>query len=306
MRGALAAALWALLCSRAMAEPGDWTPRRDAFDPKVVARYEQVLAADPFDDHALAKLDQLYTGRHTIAELEGDLGDRTAGALVVRAQLRARHKDPTAALALFTRAAELAPPFEARCWLAIAELSRTDSAAARTAYERVLATAPPPAIARAALRPLADLAALAQDSVADTYFVQLLALSPNDPEIWLARGDALVVQHPSLAIESYGQAEQFAPDVPRRLEAIVRRGDALGRAHAYDAASAEYRRALALAPRGYFLVAEIIEKLVEVARDQHALPDLTARFEHDWPERTRDALEWSTLASLYGEIADHG
>jgi tetratricopeptide (TPR) repeat protein len=301
MRGAL---LVALLCGPAMAEPADWTPRRDPFDPKVVARYERVLAADPFDDRALAKIDQLFAGRHTTAELEADLGDRTAAALVIRARLRARHKDPVAALALFTRAAELAPPFEARCWLAIAELSRTDAAAARTAYERALATAPPPALARAALRPLAELAVLAQDPAADTYFVQLLALSPSDPEVWLARGDALLAHDPDLATESYGQAEQFAPDMPRRLEAIVRRGDALAKAHASDAASAEYRRALALAPHGYFLIAELVAKLVDTARDQHTLPDLAARFEHDWPERTRDALEWATLGSLYGELAD--
>jgi tetratricopeptide (TPR) repeat protein len=296
----------ALVSARAFAAPGDWTPTRDAFDPVVIARYEAILAKDPFDDTALAKLDQLYRGRHTLAELERDLGD-TASALVIRARLHLRHKDPAAALPLLERAAKLSPPFAARCWLAVAELRRGagDIDGARAAYTATLAALPTPELTRRALRQLADLAVIAKSPDADTYFIQLLALSPNDAEVWTARGDALLaVNHAGLAIESYAQALQLAPDVPHRIEALERHGDALAKAHDPDGANADYRRAIALSPPGYFVVPELIGRLVDIAHAQQALPALAEQLEHEWPERTRDALKWSTLGSIYVELVD--
>ena len=289
-----------LLCSRAFAQPADWTPTRDSFDPHVIARYEAILAANPFDDAILAKLDRLYSGHHTVEELESDLGE-TASGLAIRARLHLRHKDPTAALPLLERAAALAPPFEAACWLAIAELRRgaNDTAGAREAYEKTLAALPSQAMQKIALRELANLAAIAKGD-ADTYFVQLLALSPNDPELWTARGDALVARnHPEQAIDSYNAAEQFAPDLHHRIEAIARRGDAFARMHDTNNASAEYRRAIALAPAGS--VADLMTKLVEVARDNHALAELAHTLELEWPDRKRDAQKWATIGAIYSE-----
>src|SRR3569623_3265388 len=94
----------ALCTARAAAQPGDWAPQRDGFDPHVIARYEQILAAAPFDARTLAKLARLFTGRHTAAELERQLGaDRPAG-LIARAQLHRNHNETAGALALYERA----------------------------------------------------------------------------------------------------------------------------------------------------------------------------------------------------------
>ncbi|HEY6033673.1 MAG TPA: tetratricopeptide repeat protein [Kofleriaceae bacterium] len=299
----------ALCTARAAAQPADWAPQRDAFDPHVIARYEQMLAADPFDARTLAKLARLFTGRHTTAELERRLRDDRPAGLIARAQLHRTRNDPAGALALYERATELAPagPFAAKTWLAIAQLHRDrgESAEARAAYRQALALCPPPALAVAALRALADLAANARDPEAETYFVQLLALAPDDPELWLARGSSLAAREPRLASDSFARAEELlVHDPARRLDAIARRGDALDRARDPHAAEAEYWRAIGLAPKGYYLVPELVARIVDVARRAKQLPALRAQLLHDWPERSRGYLEWSTLGQIANELGD--
>jgi len=299
------ALLVAVLAGRAVAQPADWAPQRDAFDPQVIARYRQQLARDPFDDATLARLARLYTGRHTADELEQSLGEEPA-ALVVRARLHQQRKDRAGATAFYLRALERDPagPLAARAWFALAQLDRDrgDPDAARAAYVQVLATSPPAPLARTALHQLAALAAVMRDPRTDGYFVQLLALAPDDPDVWLERGDALVAQEPALAAESFARAEQLVTDPQRRLDVITRRGDALAKAARPDAAIAEYRRAIALAPKGNFLVGELLGRMVDVARAHHTLTGLAGELEAAWPERSRGYLEWSTLAAIYLEV----
>lgn len=301
-------AVW-LGASAVHAQPADWAPHRDAFDPQVIARYEQQLASDPFDARTLAKLARMFTGRHTEAELEQRLGDDRAAALIARAQLHRTRRDSGGALALYERATVLDPggPFAAKTWLVIGQLHRDRGELddARTAYEHVLALAPPPALAVAALRPLADLAAIAKQPLAETYLVELLALSPDDPELWLAHGDALVGRAPRMAADSFARAEELvARDLPRRIDAITRRADALERAADPAAAQAEYWRALGLAPRGTYLVPDLIARVIGVARRAKALQALRDKLIRDWPEPVRGYLEWSTLGSLAKELGD--
>src|SRR3569833_3067028 len=303
----------ALCTARAAAQPGDWAPQRDGFDPHVIARYEQILAADPFDARSRAKLARLFTGRHTAAELEHQLGDDRPAGLIARAQRHRNHNDPAGALALYERAIELAPedPLAAKTWLAIAQLhrNRSEHDAARAAYRAVLALCPPPALATAALRPLTDLAAINRDPNTDTYFVQLLALAPDDPALWLARGSSLAAREPRLASESFARAEQLlVHDPARRLDAIAGRGDAFDRARDPHAAEAEYWRAIGLAPKGYYLVPELVARIVDVARRAKELPALRAApgeptlqlelAQRTWPNQTALALLDHTAAQF--------
>jgi tetratricopeptide (TPR) repeat protein len=302
-------AVWLAGSSALWAQPADWAPHRDAFDPQVIARYEHQLAADPFDARALAKLARLFTGRHGDAELERRLGDDRAVALIARAQLHRTHKDVAGALGLYERATQLEPrgPFAAKTWLAIGQLHRDrgELAEARDAYLHVLAVGPAPAVAITALRPLADLAAIAKQPIAETYYVQLLALVPDDPDLWLAHGDAILGRAPRLAAESFARAEQLvAHDLPRRLDAIARRADACERAGDPAAAQAEYWRAIALAPKGTYVVPDLTGRVIGVARRAKALPALRAKLVHDWPEPARGYLEWSTLGALAKELGD--
>src|SRR5262249_61472471 len=103
---------------------------------------------------------------------------------------------------------------------------------ARADYDRVVALAPARGVLEPALRALVDLSRDAGDGDAlETYFERLAALAPHDGMLWLARGDAeLATGHPERAIDSFGSAEHwFGTDPERRLEAIVRHGDALVR-----------------------------------------------------------------------------
>lgn len=302
-------AVWLAGSSAAHARPADWAPQRDAFDPQVIARYEHQLSIDPFDARTLAKLARLFTGRHTAAELEQRLGDDDPAALIARAQLHRTRADLAGALALYERATALEPegPFAAKTWLAIGQLHRDrgELDAARDAYEHVLAVGPPTALAVAALHPLADLAAIAKQPVAETYFVELLALSPDDPDLWLAHGDAIVGREPRIAADSFARAEQLVVhDLPRRIDAITRRADACERAGDPAAAQAELWRAIGVAPKPSYLVPDLLARLIGVARRAKELPALRAKLVRDWPEPARGYLEWSTLGELAKELGD--
>ncbi|HEY0250472.1 MAG TPA: hypothetical protein VGC41_03055, partial [Kofleriaceae bacterium] len=276
----------------AAAEP-DWGPKRAAFDPQVIARYEAILVANPFDEAALAHLDALFVGAHPTAELEARLASPVA-----RARLRVRHRDLRGARDL------LEGSDEPRVWILCAKLDRDlgDPDAERADYQHALALSPPAPIAKQALQMLAERAALDRDPDADRYFVQWLALVPDDPQIWLERGDALA--DPVLAIESYARAEALTRDPAKKLVAITGRGDAEARAHRPAEAIATFERALIIAPHDYFIVGELYGRLVDTAREAKLLPELRADLESRWPATRRDAQQWATLAQILFGMGD--
>ncbi len=310
----LARVRWAIVAitaaSTAQAQPADWTVHRDPFDAGVVARYKQLLARDPYDGDALIRLAQMYRRYRTLAGLEAEY--ETAGddhaVLVVRARLHRDRGDASGARALFQKVVSITPD-DARGWLALGDLERTHAtmAAARADYEHVVALAPPRAVLEPALHALADLSRDAGDGDGtDRYYDQLCALAPQDGLLWLSRGDAEVATgHPERAVDSFAAAQQaFTTDPERRLEAIVRRGDALDRAQDQRGAIAEYRRGLRLAPQGGARAHELVARIVEAYREARALPELAEQLEHDWPASRRDYFEWQTLGALYSDLED--
>jgi tetratricopeptide (TPR) repeat protein len=105
-----------------------------------------------------------------------------------------------------------------------------------------------------------------------------------------------------LALESYTAAERLLDGDPaRRVEVIARRGQALEGMGKDDEAVAEYRRAMKLAPKGYYLEVELTNRIVDLYRRKQALPQLLAELEQAWPERARRHFEWSTLGRLHEE-----
>src|SRR4051812_5657278 len=58
----------------AYAQAGDWGVKRDPFDKTVIARYKAILAKNPHDAQALAKLLQMYRNYRTLDLLEEEYG----------------------------------------------------------------------------------------------------------------------------------------------------------------------------------------------------------------------------------------
>lgn len=299
-------ALLICLCtSAAVAQPADWQVERDPFDDAVVARYKAVLARDPFD-RALTTLIALYRKHRSVARLERELAatrESWATAIVLARLAEARH-DKDRALALYTRAAELNDR-DARTWLAIGRTSTT-TAAARAAYERALALSPPRPLQRAALRELL----VVGDGVAqlDAVYARLIALDPTDGELWLDRAD-LLASHRMFApaIEAYTAAiGQLASDPERRIYALAQRGHARHGAGDATGALADYDAAITRSPRGHYLVADLVDRVIEIHTARDTLPELLRRYQRAWPARKRGPFEWMTLARLHEAVGDLG
>ncbi len=298
------------LGGRAVAGPSDWTVHRDPFDPAVIARTKQLLAHDPHADAPFAHLIALYRGSRTVARLEAEYAAAPAdwADLVVLARLHRARGDLAGALALFERADAL--DVHATTRLAIADLRRSIAIdTARDAYDRVLAASPPRPITLTAYRALIELSLADGDHVsADGYYAGLLELEPERAATWIDRGDSAAAAGVNqLALDSYAAAEGLlGSDPARRLELAARRGLVFEAMGEDGWAIAAYERAIEQAPRGYYLIAELTDRIIAIYRRYRALPRLASTFASDWPERTRGYFEWSTLGRIYDELGWNG
>ena len=301
----LVTALVAVLAIAGPAYADDWGPKRDPFDRNVIARYQAILAKDPYDP-ALAQLAGMYQRFRTIEVLVEELDAKgDGGSLVIAGRLLEEAKDQRAALATYQRAWALRPD-DPKLALRIATLERTpDPERAREAYERALASADK-TVQREAIRGLLELAHARRDRVAEAFHSKALAaLEPRDATVQLEHGDAMfALDLIDSATEAYALAEKLAATDPvRRVEAIARRGRALEKRDRL-AAEAEYRRAMAQLPRDHYLRIELFGRLVELHRSGGTLGALLAISLDEWPVTSRGAFEWYELAKLYRAVGD--
>jgi tetratricopeptide (TPR) repeat protein len=122
----------------------DWSVVRDPFDKSVIARYKAILAKNPHDAGALAKLLEMYRRYRTVDLLRSEyrkLADaNNANATAVLARIDKSTGDATRALATFQTAATLLPK-DGEIWAQIGELLKaSDAAGSRRAYDQALAT----------------------------------------------------------------------------------------------------------------------------------------------------------------------
>jgi tetratricopeptide (TPR) repeat protein len=307
----LAVALAAAPAAPALAQSGDWGVTRDPFDKTVVARYKALLAKNPHDASALAKLLEMYRRYKNVDLLKSEY-DKVLekngsdwSALVVMGRLHRTIGDEARARELLARAVAVKES-DAQSWLLIGELDKgaSKSKEARAAYEKALAHATAKDMKKRALRALADLAlATGDNEAANGYFKRFLELDPNNAQLWLERGDAMLAAGKrDVALESYAAAEKLlGSDPAKRVEVVARRGQAFEGMGKDDDAVAEYRRAIKLAPRGYYLEVELTGRIVDIYRRKQALPQLLTQYEKEWPERSRGHFEWNTLGRLYEE-----
>jgi cellulose synthase operon protein C len=297
--------------SIALAQPADWGVKRDPFDKTVIARYKALLAKNPHDASALAKLLEMYRRYRTVDLLKDEYTkqlDKNASdwsALVVMGRLYRTIGDEPRAREHLAKAVAVKDS-DAASWLLIGELERGagNNKEARTAYDKALAHAGGKDMKRKSLRALADLALATGDTdAANGYFKQFLDLEPKNAQLWLERGDAMLAAGKrDIALESYAAAEKLlGSDPARRVEVVARRGQALEGMQQDDEAVAEYRRAIKLAPRGYYLEIELTGRIIDIYRRKQSLPQLLAQYEKEWPEGSRGHFEWNTLGRLYEE-----
>src|SRR6185503_3578879 len=298
--------------SIASAQPaGDWGVKRDPFNQTDIARYKAILRSDPHDASALAKLLELYRRYRTIDLLKDeyqkliDKNGSDAAALIVMGRLQHTTGDDARALELFQRAVATKDD-DAQTWLLVGELQKgaNKSKEARAAYDKALHHAQAREMKKKALRALADLAlATGDNDGANAYFKQFLDLDPRNAQLWIERGDAMLAAGKrDLALESYTAAEKLlGSDPAKRVEVVARRGQALEGMAKDDEAVVEYRRAIKLAPKGYYLEVELTGRIIDIYRRKQALSQLLAQYEKDWPEAARGHFEWDTLGKLYEE-----
>lgn len=295
----------------AHAQADDWGVRRDPFDLKVIAQHKRFLAGNPHDANALANLLKMYRQYRTVELLRDEyqkLLDKNPtdwSPLVVLGHIQRKMGDDQRALDYWTRAVAQKAT-DAATWVEIGAIHKGAgrNKEARTAYDKALANATAKDMKKKALRALADLALATNDSEgANAYFKQFLDLDPTNAQLWLERGDAMLAAGKrDVALESYAAAERLlGSDPAKRVEVVSRRGHALEGMGKDDEAVAEYRRAIKMAPKGYYLEVELTGRIVDIYRRKQALPALLAEYEKSWPEGARGHFEWSTLGKLYEE-----
>ncbi len=259
----LVAAVLALAPVAASAQPADWGVTRDPFDKNVIARYKGILAKNPHDAQALAKLLEMYRRYRTVDLLKEDyqkLLDKKAddwASLVVMGRLQHATGDDARARDLWSKAVA-GNDADAESWIAIGELDKGSghNKDARAAYDKALGHATGKEMKKKALRALADLALATGDSDgANVYFKQFLDLDPTNAQLWIDRGNAMLAAGKrDVALESYTAAEKLlGTDPTRRVEVVSLRGQALEGMGKDDEAVVEYRRAIKLVPKGYYL-----------------------------------------------------
>src|SRR5207248_5002014 len=231
----------------AQAQPaGDWGVQRDPFDKTVIARYKAILAKNPHDGSALAKLLEMYRRYRTVDLLKDEYKKGTDWAsLVVMGRLEHATGDDARARDLWAQAVA-AKDADADTWILIGELDKAAGHGkdSRADYDKALEHATDKGMKKKALRALADLAlATGDNAAADAYFKQFLDLDPGNAQLWIERGDAMLAAGKrDVALDSYASAEKLlGSDPAKRVEVVARRGQALEGLGKDDEAIAEYR-----------------------------------------------------------------
>jgi tetratricopeptide (TPR) repeat protein len=307
---ALAAALAVAAPTVARAQD-DWDVKRDPFDKRVVGKYKAILARNPGDKSALDKLRGLYRKHRSVAQLISEYKKELAkrpddfAVLVVLGHLYLGQSERDEALAHYEKAAAKRPD-DTTLAIALGDLYRTGGELdkARAAYDRALARTSDKKQKKQLLRALATIALDKNDLAgARGYFDKYIALDPADVQVQLDLADALG-QHKKFdeAIAVLRVAEdRLKSDPARRVEVAARIGQVLEAAGKDDDAIKEYRRAMGLVQKGYFLQKELTERIIEIHRRKQTLATLLGELEKQWKVGSRNHFEWDVLARLYEE-----
>ena len=307
----LAAVVAPLSAPRPALAQGDWDVKRDPFDKQVVARYKRILAQNPGDKDALAKLRGLYKRHRSVRLLISEYEKALAGkpddatTLILLGHLYLGEGKQAEALGYYEKASARRPN-DVTLAIALGDLYRQGGQVdkARGAYDKALTRAGDKNQKKRLLRALALLALDKNDmAAAKGYFDRYIALDPADVQVRLDLADMLSKNKRfDEAIATLRAAEgRLRSDPARRVDVIARIGQVHEAAGKDDDAIREYRRAMAATQRGYFLRKDLTERIIEIHRRKQDLNVLVAQLEKEWKPGSRDYFEWDVLARLYEE-----
>jgi cellulose synthase operon protein C len=289
----------------------DWQVRRSEFDPRVVARYKELLSHNPNDAPSLARLVELYQKHRSLAALVGEYRTlarsqpKSFAAQVVLGHLYLRSKNEALALEQYSAAAKLQPA-QASLQVAIGGIlekqGHPEEAAA--AYERALSLTRGEAGRRKLLRTLAGIS-LSQGNLAAArvHYEKLLGLEPKNAALRkefaqaLGRGGAEKESIAQYRLLLKGQGDSAA-----RAELLKEIGELHAKLGDQPEAVAAFKEAMALSARGHYLRQELTDRIISLYRQKDDLKALIVEYEKAW--KTRGAFEHDILGRLYDETGD--
>ena len=298
------------------AQADDWQVTRTPFDPRLVARYLDLLHRNPDDGFAWSRLIELYRRHRSLQALDRELllraQQRSDAVWLYLAARIARERGQTdEAIRRYRDALVFASrpgPPDPRILVGLAEmLTRTGRPEeARPLYEQAL-----PRLAEGprlvVLRRLAELALDAKDlAEARRRLEELAAHMPGDVETRRRLAEIMAHQgDTSAALTLWRDLEtRWRARPERRAEAWRRIAELEEQRGALDAARAACKSGLAVLPPGHPLRRTLRDQLVELYRRADDLRTLITELERS-PGR-REAADWELLARLYDEVGDAG
>ena len=286
------------------------TAQAEPPNPKIVARYQEMLAAKPTEGTALDRLWQLFLDQNKTAELiDGYKKDNTFASQMVLGHLLRKAAQPVEAAAAFERAAALDPKSPLP-WLAQASL-RAETGAhqeAAGALENALALLPErdPQQAEILLRLGAEWLAAGDIAPAAEAWERTVALDPTNLD--LRRRLATVCTENRLPERALAHLDFLVKNAPPqdRAQALQQMARVYQGTGAQDEALASLARALAFTAPGNWLRAELQSQIIRLHQRYHRVPELEQRWKENVRASPRDLSAYLQLIDLYERTGELG
>lgn len=276
--------------------------------PKVIERYQQMLAANPVEGTALDRLWSAFSEQGKTAELLADYAaQKTFASEMVLGHLLRKAARPTEARDAYARAAmlDVQSPLPR---LALARLERAESRhaeAAKAFAEAVELLADGDGRKSETLFELGtEWLAAGDDASAVDAWERTAALDPGNIDLRRRLADTYVRQRlPDRAIphleyvESRGAPEQRALALQQLAGLHQARGYQDGTIHALE-------KALVYTAPGNWLRAELQSQLIRAHQRYHRTPELEQRWQQFAADNPRDLGAYLQLIDLYERLGD--
>ena len=277
--------------------------------PKVIERYQQMLAANPVEGTALDRLWSAFSEQGRTAELLADYAARkTFAAEMVLGHLLRKAARPADARDAYARAALLdaqSPlPRLARARLERAERQHAEAAKAFTEAVELLPDGDPRK-SETFFELGTEWLAAGESARAVEAWEKTATLDPGNIELRRRLADIYVRERlPERAvahlehIESHGGPEQRALALQQLAGLHQARGSQDGAIHALE-------KALSYTAPGNWLRAELQSQLIRAHQRYHRTPELEQRWKQFAAENPRDLGAYLQLIDLYERLGDH-